>query len=286
MTKAKNFRHLLSFIVVTVSLGAPLRSESKITFAMLADGTHRQSTPSTQVSKSAPPAQAQSDVDLVSPTKSASLITEKAAAKPPEVSYDQGQLTIIAENVSLSVVLDAVRRVMGADIEMPPGAANQLIWVRSGPGPARTVLRDLLDGTELDYVIQASETDVDGIRSVLLSARSKGSETPELGNSPVRGLISRRSQSAPVPEAESSGMDVAPPENAASSGEPAPSDPAAPSGAPPVPSNVQLPSLGAKATPPDSPDGNSEQMIQQLQTLYQQRRQMQMQQNQKLAGAN
>jgi hypothetical protein len=283
MTKAKNFRHLLSLVVVTVSLGAPLRSESKITFAMFGDGTHRQSPSSTQVSKSAPPAQ--SDVDPVSPTKSAGLITEKAAVKPPEVSYDQGQLTIIAENVSLSVVLDAVRRVMGADIEMPPGAGNQLIWVRSGPGPARRVLRDLLDGTELDYVIQASETDVDGIRSVLLSARSKGSDTPEPGNFSVQAA-NHRSQSSAVSPGDSSGMDVAPAENVASSGEPAPIEPAAATSTPPAPSNVKLPSLGAKATPAGSPDGNSEQMIQQLQTLYQQRRQMQMQQNQKLPGEN
>jgi hypothetical protein len=283
MTKAKNFRYLLSAVVVTVSLGAPLRSEPKIPFGMPGDGTHRQSPTSTQVSKTALPAQ--SEVDPVSPTKSARLITEKPAGKPPEVSYDQGQLTIVAENVPLSVVLDAVRRVMGADIEMPPGAANQLIWVRSGPGPARRVLRDLLDGTELDYVIQASETDVDGIRSVLLSARSKGSEAPDPGNYSVHAA-NHRSQSGLASPGDSSGTDVAPPENTASNDETAPSDPPAATSAPPTPSNVQLPSGAAKATPLGSPGGNSEQMIQQLQTLYQQRRQMQMQQNQKLAGDN
>jgi hypothetical protein len=81
-------------------------------------------------------------------------------------------------------------------------------------------------------------------------------------------------------------MDVAPAENVASSGEPAPTDSTAATSAQPPPNNVQLSSLGSKATPAGSPDGNSEQMIQQLQTLYQQRRQMQMQQNQKLPTAN
>jgi hypothetical protein len=289
MTKAKNFRHLLSFIVVTVSLGAPLPSESKIIVAMRGDDTHRQSTPSTQASKTALPAQTQSDVDRVSPTKSASLITEKAAVKPPEVSYDQGQLTIIAENVSLSVVLDAVRRVMGADIQMPPGAANQLIWVRSGPGPARRVLRDLLDGTDLDYVIQASETDIDGVRSVLLTARSKGGDSGDAGSSPVHSL-NRRMQPGSVPPADSSDTDIAPPvENVASSGEPAPTasiDPASASSGQLSQTNVQPSSLGSQPSPTGSPEGGSEQMIQQLQTLYQQRRQMQMQQNQKLPTAN
>jgi hypothetical protein len=285
MTKTKNFRHLLSLVIVTVSLGAPLRSESKITFAMLGDGTHRQSTPSTQVSKTALPAQPQRDVDPVSPTKSASLITEKTAVKPPEVSYDQGQLTIIAENVSLSVVLEAVRRIMGADIEIPPAAANQLVWVRSGPGPARRVLRDLLDGTELDYVIQASETDVDGIRSILLSARSKGSDTPEPGNAPVRSLNTRRLQSAPVPEAESSGMDQAPEEKVALHSDPPPAD-----STPQVPSqpasNIQPSSVDSKAAMGGSPIGSSEQSAQHLLDLYQQRRQLQMLQNQKPPTTN
>jgi hypothetical protein len=283
MTNSKNLRHMLSVAVVTMGLVAPLRSESRVTFAIPADETHRQSTPLTQGSKSTP--LAQSDVDANSPAKPLSLTTEQAAMKLPQVTYDEGQLTIVAENVPLSAVLDAVRRVMGANIEMPPGAANQIIWARSGPGPARRVLRDLLDGTELDYVIQASETDVDGVRSVLLTARSKGGDTVEAGNSPVRGG-NRRSQPGAVPAADSSEMDVAPEEKVASGNEPGATDRAAATSAQPTQNNVQLSSLDSKTTPVGSTGGSSEHTIQQLQTLYQQRRQMQMQQNQKLPTAN
>ncbi len=280
--------HILAMAVVSLGLTTSVRSESRATLAVLADETHRQSTPSTQVTRG--PSSAQIEVDPNSQTRALGLTAEQAAVTPPQVTYDDGQLTIIAENVSLSAVFDALRRVMGTNIEMPPGAANQLIWVRSGPGPARRVLRDLLDGTDLDYVIQASETDAEGVRSVLLSVRSKGGDTGDPGSSPARNL-NRKTQPGGVPATDSPDtMDTTPAENVASSGELAPSDPTAAaipqSGAQSTLANVQLPSLGSKPSPAGSPEGSSEQMIQQLQTLYQQRRQMQMQQNQKLPTAN
>jgi hypothetical protein len=287
MITSKSFRQALSVAVVSLALTASVRSESKVSFATPADETHQQATPSTQVIKSTSPAQIETDAN--SQTKSMGLTSEQGAVKPPQVTYDDGQLTIIAENVPLSVVFDALRRVTGASIEMPPGAADQLIWVRSGPGPARRVLRDLLDGTDLDYVIQASETDIDGVRSVLLTARSKGGDSGDAGSSPVHSL-NRRMQPGSVPPADTSDTDIAPPvENVASSGEPAPTasiDPASASSGQLSQTNVQPSSLGSQPSPTGSPEGGSEQMIQQLQTLYQQRRQMQMQQNQKLPTAN
>jgi len=287
MIISKICRQILSVAVVSLGLTTLLRSQSRVTLAVPADETHQQSTPSMQVPKSG--LSAQIEIDPNSQTKALGLTTEQVAVKPPQVTYDDGQLTIIAENVSLSAVFDAIRRAMGTNIEMPPGAANQFIWVRSGPGPARRVLRDLLDGTDLDYVIQASETDADGVRSVLLTVRSKGGDTGEPGSSPVRSL-NRKTQPAGVSATDSSDTDIAPAENVASSGELAPTDPTAASiaqsGSQSAPTNVQLSSLGSKPSPAGSPEGSSDQMIQQLQTLYQQRRQMQMQQNQKLPTAN
>jgi len=282
MITLKNCRQVLSVALVGMALTTSPRSESKVTFAMPADETHQQSTPSTQVNKSTP---GQIEIDPNSQTKSLGLTTEQVAVKPPQITYDDGQLTIVAENVPLSAVFDALRRIMGANIEMPSGAADQLIWVKSGPGPARRILRELLDGTEFDYIIQASETDVDGVRSVLLTTRSKGADTGEPGSSPVRSLT-RRTPAGAAPVAESSDVDIAPVENVSSSGETAPADPAAAPSGQLSPTNVQLSSLGSKPGPAGSPEGGSEQMIQQLQTLYQQRRQMQMQQNQKLPTAN
>jgi hypothetical protein len=284
MMTLRNCRQMVLVTMASLGVTASLRSEPRVTSATPGDETHQQSAPPAQATKSTSPAQ--TEIDPNSQTKSLGSTNEQVAVKPPLVSYEDGQLTIVAENVSLSAVFDALRRVMGANIEMPPGAADKLIWIRSGPGPARRVLRDLLDGTELDYVIQASETDADGVRSVFLSTRSKGADAGEPGSSPVHGP-NRKAQSAGVPPAESPEMDVAPEEKVASSSESAPADPPAPTSPPSVPNNGQTSSIAAaQATMGGSPAGSSEHTTQHLQDLYQQRRQMQMQQNQKLPTTN
>jgi hypothetical protein len=208
-------------------------------------------------------------------------------AKPLQITYEDGELTIIAENVPLSEVLSSVRKVLGADIDIPASAAGQRLWVRFGPGPARRILRDLLDGTELDYVIQASETDVDGVQSVLLTARGKIPETGGLGNQVARSP-NRRAQ--PV---SASAVENSEPESSAPSRETvAASDPTPPI-APPASASTRS---AASNVPPAAVDsnpiltsptaGNWEQSIQQLQNMYQQRRQIQVQQNQKPPVSN
>lgn len=214
--------------------------------------------------------------------QSGAAATPQAETKPPQVTYQDGQLTIVAENALLSEVLAAVRTVMGADIELPPGVASQRIWVRLGPGPARRVLRDLLDGTELNYVIQASESDSEGIRSVLLTVRTKSAEASSAGTQVARGPNRNAAQplnSPEAPEAEASAPVAAVTPTAAAPPEAPPVPPAAQSAAsnlPATPGNVDP----AISRPPVVVGGGSDQMIQQLQSLYEQRRQLQIQQNQ------
>src|ERR1700674_5832981 len=89
----------------------------------------------------------------------APLSAEQGTPSRHQVSYEDGQLTIVAENSKLGDILAAVSERMGADIAIPASASDERIWVRRGPGPARRVLAALLGGTDLDYIIQASETD-------------------------------------------------------------------------------------------------------------------------------
>jgi hypothetical protein len=91
----------------------------------------------------------------------------------PRVSYKGGQLTIIAENSELSAILSLVSARTGAEIDLPAGVLNERIWSEFGPGPARKVLATLLTAMRLDYAIQASDVDPQGIRRVLLKARTK-----------------------------------------------------------------------------------------------------------------
>jgi hypothetical protein len=100
------------------------------------------------------------------------LRTEQVAPKQPRVSYKGGQLTIIAENSELADVLSLLSLRTGAKIDFPPSAAHERIWAEAGPGPARGVVATLLSEMDLDYAIQGSETDPQGIRIVLVSIRT------------------------------------------------------------------------------------------------------------------
>jgi hypothetical protein len=211
------------------------------------------------------------------------VASDRTESKPPQITYDeQGQLTIIAENSRLSEVMSALRAAMGADIDLPPSVARQGIWVRLGPGPARKVLRDLLDNTELDYVIQASDTDPDGIKSVLLTLRTKAGESAVNGSRMARVTDRKNPAKGSSPSEEPDQDSPAPVESAAVSDTAPAAPPLPPADAQSAASNVQLspevrdPSLSRPAA-----GASSEQMIQQLQSMYQQRRQMQLQQGQK-----
>jgi hypothetical protein len=237
---------------------------------------------------------------------------EQAPVKPPQVTYEDGQLTIIAENAKLSDVMSAVRACTGADVDLPASASGERIWVRLGPGPARKILATLLGGTKLDYVIQASETDPDGIRNVWLTTRT---ETPSAtsaragtlpGSQPGRPLPPRLSDSERRIVRNRPAEDANPPEEAvtpdnspatppapASTGAPAASaDAAAPAGTQPqaapadgAPASAPAQPAPADATPTPAAQGADSskapadatgQMIQTLQNMYEQRKQMQM----------
>ena len=65
-------------------------------------------------------------------------VSGQEPTKSMQLTYEDGQLTIAAENVPLSEVLAAVRAKVSADIEVPAGAADQRIWIHLGPGPVRS----------------------------------------------------------------------------------------------------------------------------------------------------
>ena len=121
------------------------------------------------------------------------VAAEQKAAKPAKVTYVDGQLTITAENSLLSDILSALHAAMGAEIDLPPSASGERIWVRLGPGPARKVVSELLSGTDLNFVIQGSATDAEGIHSVLLTPHSEvGAGNPGITSEPQERVASRQ----------------------------------------------------------------------------------------------
>jgi hypothetical protein len=73
---------------------------------------------------------------------------------PPQVTYQNGQLTIVASNSTLGDILRAVRKQTGADIDIP--AASDRVVTHLGPGPVQDVLADLLNGSRFNYVLLGS----------------------------------------------------------------------------------------------------------------------------------
>jgi hypothetical protein len=238
--------------------------------------------------------------------------------KVPQVSWDGNLLTINSDNSTLGDILAAIRRLTGADLDIPAKGSSERIAARLGPGPAREIISTLLSWTDFDYVIQASDTDAAGIRSVLLTPRGKSEATVASAgapaDTPARAMYRSYAQPRPTKSDEASA-----PENAAATQTEAAAEPPPPSSqpapadsqlatavAPPAPTEPSPTAAGSPAAEPPAastvattvstdtqasqadltasaaisnsaaaaPASESEQRIQDMQNLFQQRKQM------------
>ena len=98
---------------------------------------------------------------------------DQLPAVAPQVSYQNGSLTIVAENSTLGDILREVRKRTGASIDVP-GNATERVATRLGPGPARDILTTLLNGTSFNYVMVGSAGDPTALASVVLTPRPAG----------------------------------------------------------------------------------------------------------------
>jgi hypothetical protein len=136
----------------------------------------------------------------------------------PQVSYQNGQLTIVAPNSTLGDILRAVKKQTGAEIEIP--VATERVVTHLGPGPARDVVAELLNGSRFNYVLLGSAEDSNLLTRVVLVAKS-GPENVAPNNQ-VAGqaqqpAIMQAGNLAPAPQdaaADASDADAAPEENA------------------------------------------------------------------------
>jgi hypothetical protein len=103
----------------------------------------------------------------------APLTMNQQPAVPPQVTYQGGMLTIVAQNSVLGDILREVHRLTGAAIDVPPNATERVV-TKIGPGPARDVLADLLNGSTFNYVMIGSAADASTVASVMLTTKSNG----------------------------------------------------------------------------------------------------------------
>lgn len=130
---------------------------------------------------------------------------EQMPAVPPKVSFVNGMLTIEAENSTLADILRAVRSKTGAVVEIP-GNATERVVTHLGPGPARSVLASLLNGSHFNYVMLGSPTNPDKVDRVILT--SKAGAAPDVG-SPPPSPVQEGNVAPPADEPDAPQADVA-----------------------------------------------------------------------------
>jgi len=99
---------------------------------------------------------------------------EQMTPVAPLVTYQNGQLSIQAQNSTLSSILSAVRTSTGARVEMPADTANDRAAAQLGPGNPRDVLASLLQGSRFDYIVIGSPSDPDALSEIILTPHAGG----------------------------------------------------------------------------------------------------------------
>jgi hypothetical protein len=116
------------------------------------------------------------------------LTLEQMPATPPQVSYRNGELTIVAQNSTLGDILRAVHAETGALVDVPGNPTDRVVS-QFGPGPPRDVLAKLLNGTHFNYVMLGSATNPNELARVILSPKpppmpEQSRQTQVSGNQP------------------------------------------------------------------------------------------------------
>jgi hypothetical protein len=221
-----------------------------------------------------------------------------APPNPPKVTCKGDQLTVAADNSTLSSVLSAIHACTGVPIDIPDGASLTRSFDQLGPGPARQVLTALLNGTDFNYVIESSVADPEKVEAVLLIARTSDKDKVPAtlagaANTPGRRAwaLTQKNGRAVYKEGgnseDSSSADGAtetptqeetpatpvenPPANATPAATGAQTAPAADAAAQPAQTAAEAP---ASSSANQTPDKVTDDKITSMQQLFEQRRQM------------
>ena len=109
----------------------------------------------------------------------------------PRVSYQNGALTVVAENSTIADILSAIRSATGIRIEAQGGPSGDRVAAKIGPAAPREVLLSLLQGSRFDYVMLGSATDPEKIERVILTPKlgAGGAAQQAAANTPLRPTV-------------------------------------------------------------------------------------------------
>lgn len=123
---------------------------------------------------------------------------EQLPSVAPTILYENGLLTISADNSTLSDILRGIRSQTGAEVDIPPQAEERVV-MRLGPGPACEVVHSLLSGSRFNYVIAGANGDPNRVTKILLFPMlAAESAPPPLVN--TAGTAKQREESNDVAE--------------------------------------------------------------------------------------
>jgi|SRR5271154_2904632 len=122
-------------------------------------------------------------------------------AVAPQVTFEDGLLTIVASNSTLADILRGVRKNTSADIEIP-ATANERVVTRLGPAPAREVMAELLNGSRFNYILLGSPEDANALVRVVLVAKTGPDTPPALGANPASTPVAKANAPEPEPAEE------------------------------------------------------------------------------------
>ncbi len=203
----------------------------------------------------------------------------------PRVTYQNGLLTVVANNSTLGDILNAVGSKTGASIEFPSVLAQERVMAIVGPAPAPQVLASLLNGSRYDYILLGTDGRPDLLQKAIIT--SKEGTAPASGGPGPATAATQPPRPAPPSPAADEDMDNAAPEETVEQPEEVPQPPPPQQGQPqPVPNpNFPVPQQGQPQTnlpqqpPSQPPQGQQpkspEQLLQELQRLQQQQQQQQ-----------
>ncbi|HWR34847.1 MAG TPA: hypothetical protein VN622_03115 [Clostridia bacterium] len=99
---------------------------------------------------------------------------EQLPAAAPQVSYQNGLLSIASQNSTIGDILNALKRTMGTSIDSPSSNLAERVAVKLGPGQPKDVLASLFNGSRFDYIILGSAQRPGAIDRVILTQRQSG----------------------------------------------------------------------------------------------------------------
>lgn len=227
-------------------------------------------TQSTQATKSKAQKKQKAPEQPVAEAPASPPTLEQVPPTPPTVTYRNGQLSIQAQNSTLSQVLRAVQAQTGASVDLPGGASGERVVAQLGPGQPRDVLATLLNGSHFNYVILGTPGNSGGVQKVILTTRQSGTGSPPVN--PVQNAGQPTpSQDDDTPSDDDTAANY-PDNDATQNGQ------AAPPGRPGFPGQEQQPDNNDQGQGQNGPK-TPEQLLQELQRMQQQQQQYQQQLN-------